>query len=378
MYIFYEHGTILDIMPLNGIHTKQMNTLLAENNILDKATQKLHQATGLIVEVKAHPVPATAPKGMVAPDAGLHIRLPKSNKPFQLAVEVKKGPLQRATIGLIAQHTNQFLEQVIIVTRYVPPNWADELRNLNIQFMDMAGNAFINAPPLYVFIKGNKLDEAQRPEPPGRAFRRAGLQVIFAMLCDPGLEKMPFREIAKITQVALGTVGAIMGDLKKLGYLVDMEARGRRLTKKEKLLERWLTAYPEQLRHKQVVGRYRIGGHNQLWNVGDINLLDNAYWGGEVAAAKMTQYLKPKIATIYVAGPPEKLILKNRMQKDPNGDIEIINTFWGDQRLPTQGHENMVPPLLVYADLLTTGDPRNIETAKLIYEQNIVRLIRED
>jgi hypothetical protein len=355
-----------------------MNTRLTELNILGQATQKLCQATGLIVEVKGHPVPVAGQKGMVDPDATLHIRLPKSNKPFQLAAEVKKGPLQRAMIGLMAQHSNRSPEQGILVTRYVPPNWADELRELNIQFMDMAGNAFINAPTLYVFIKGNKLDKAQRPEPPGRAFRRAGLQVIFAMLCEPGLEKLPFREIAKITQVALGTVGTIMGDLRNLGYLLDMGARGRRLTKKEKLLERWLTAYPEQLRHKQVLGRYRIGDRNQLWNVDNIKLLDHAYWGGEVAAAKMTQYLKAKIATIYVAGPPEKLIIKNRMQKDPHGDIEIIKTFWDDQGLPPQGHEDMVPPLLVYADLLTTGDPRNIETAKLIYEQNIVRLIRED
>lgn len=355
---------------------KLMNKRLTENNILAQATEKLRQATGLLIETSL-PVRLES-KGMVTPDATLHIRLPKGSKHCQLTAEIKKGPLQRAMIGLIAQQVNQFLEQKILVTRYVPPNWADELRKLNIQFMDTAGNAFVNALPLYVFIKGNKLDEAQRPEPPGRAFRRAGLQVIFAMLCEPGLEKMPFREITKITQVALGTVGAIMGDLKNLGYLVDMDARGRRLIKKEKLLERWLTAYPEQLRHKQMVGRYRIGGHNQLWNVNDINLLDNAYWGGEVAAAKMTKYLKPKIATIYVAGPPEKLILKNRMQKDPNGDIEIINIFWDDQRLPPHGHEDMVPPLLVYADLLATGDLSNIKTAKLIYDQNIAGLIRED
>jgi hypothetical protein len=354
-----------------------MNTRLTELNILNQATQKLCQATGLIVEVKTHPAPAAAPEGMVAQDATLHIRLPGSNKPFLLAAEVKKGPLQRAMIGLMAQQTNQFREQGILVTRYVPPNWADDLRKLNIQFMDMAGNAFINAPPLYVFIKGNP-DEAQRPDPPGRAFRRAGLQVIFAMLCEPGLEKMPFREIAKITRVALGTVGAIIGDLKNLGYLVDMGTRGRHLTRKEKLLERWVTAYPEQLRHKQVLGRYRIGDHNHLWDVDNIILLDHAYWGGEVAAARMTKYLKPQIATIYVDGPPEKLILKNRMHKDPHGDIEIIKTFWNDQRLPPHGHQDMVPPLLVYADLLATGDPRNIETAKLIYEQSIVRLIRED
>ncbi len=245
--------------------------------------------------------------------------------------------------------------------------------------MDMAGNAFLNAPPLYVFIKGNKLGDAQRQEPLGRAFRPAGLRVIFALLCEPGLEDLPFREIARAAQVALGTVGIIMNDLKKLGYLVDMGMgpRGRRLTRKENLLERWLTAYPEQLRQKQMAGRYRLADDNKRLEETNIRPFE-AYWGGEVAAARITGYLKPEIATIYVTGPPGQLILKNRMKKDPHGNMEIIKTFWDHHRLNLNDNRDMVPPLLVYADLLATGDPRNLETAKLIYEQTIVRLIRED
>jgi len=38
----------------------------------------------------------------------------------------------------------------------------------------------------------------------------------------------------------------------------------------------------------------------------------------------------------------------------------------------------MAPPLLVYADLMATGEQRNLETARMIYEKYIVQLIRED
>jgi len=41
-------------------------------------------------------------------------------------------------------------------------------------------------------------------------------------------------------------------------------------------------------------------------------------------------------------------------------------------------HKNMVPPLLIYADLLATGEARNIETARILYEKEIHRFIRED
>jgi hypothetical protein len=37
----------------------------------------------------------------------------------------------------------------------------------------------------------------------------------------------------------------------------------------------------------------------------------------------------------------------------------------------------MVHPLLVYADLMATGNQRNIETARMIYDQHIIQLVRE-
>jgi hypothetical protein len=37
-----------------------------------------------------------------------------------------------------------------------------------------------------------------------------------------------------------------------------------------------------------------------------------------------------------------------------------------------------VPPLLIYADLMATGDAKAIEAAEIIYDNYIARLIRED
>ena len=38
----------------------------------------------------------------------------------------------------------------------------------------------------------------------------------------------------------------------------------------------------------------------------------------------------------------------------------------------------VVPPVLAYADLLATGDPRNREVAGMIYDEYIARYCRED
>ncbi len=52
-----------------------------------------------------------------------------------------------------------------------------------------------------------------------------------------------------------------------------------------------------------------------------------------------------------------------------------MKKFWNFE---DNDYPGMTHPILIYADLLATGDPRNIETAKIIYEKDIVRYIKED
>jgi hypothetical protein len=156
--------------------------------------------------------------------------------------------------------------------------------------------------------------------------------------------------------------------------LLDMGKRGQRLIQKENLLQRWVTAYPEQLRPKLTLGRFR--GEYGWWQQKTLDPF-KAQWGGEVAAAKLTQYLQPQIITIY-ATPQEldQLLIKNRLKRDQTGDVEILKRFWKPAEI--WKYEDLVHPILIYADLLATGNERNIETAKMIYDQHIVQLIRED
>jgi hypothetical protein len=219
---------------------------------------------------------------------------------------------------------------------------------------------------------------------PTRAFAPTGLQVVYTLLCNPVLEEAPFRKIAETAEVALGTVGWVMRDLKEMGYVIDMGKRGRRLVRKKELLERWVTEYPQHLRRKNFIGHYRVADPD-WWE--DANLLKfGAFWGGEIAAHKLTKYLKPQDITIYAIKPVNKLILNNKMRKDPKGNIELLEVFWKTMRQqdmfretePYPGYPDLVHPILIYADLMATGDPRNIETAEIIYERELDGFIRKD
>ena len=263
---------------------------------------------------------------------------------------------------------------VILITRYVTPQLADRLKELKVFFLDTAGNIYINIPEMLLFVKGNKTKMPPPEEKPVRAFQPAGLQLIYALLCNPGLENKPYRTMAEKANIANGAVAFAIKDLKKLEYLIDMGEKGRKLKNKKELLQRWVNQYAELLRPKLFEGRYKIEDKD-WWKNQDITKY-NAKLGGETAAALLTKYLKPEDHIIYIDDNKGNIVLQLKLKNDPKGNVELLKKFWNFNNANEEN--NIVHPILVYADLLATGNNRNIETAKIIYEQEIIQYIRED
>ncbi|MGB3345800.1 MAG: type IV toxin-antitoxin system AbiEi family antitoxin [Candidatus Humimicrobiia bacterium] len=339
-----------------------------ENEILQYAMEAFKKNVALPVEIEKE---AEVTVQNLKIDRLLRIMVQGTELRFYAEV---KTNITKAGIGLILLQKAKFPYQILLVTRYVTTQMAEWLKQDNIQFIDTAGNTYINQPPLYIFVKGNKPLDIFCHAPLKRAFRPTGLRVIYAFLCNPGLENKTYRNIAEVADVALGTVSWIIRDLKEMGYLLDMGKRGYKLIKKEDLLNRWVINYPEKLRPKLVLGHFR--GPYDWWKQKTLNPI-YAQWGGEVAAAKLMKYLKPQVITIYTTLQQlNPLLIENRLKKDPEGDVEILNRFW----IPLEmwQYEDMVHPILIYADLMATGNKRNIETARMIYEKYLIRHIRED
>ncbi|MBC8413574.1 hypothetical protein H8E50_07875 [bacterium] len=345
-----------------------MITTNLENEILEKAIYAFRKNTGLLLEHvdQEHRVNAHADNLL-----NLEIEGQKTLYYADVKTHFNKANLTLHRIDNTQKPTDN---PYLLVTRYVNAVLAAQLKELEMQFIDTAGNAYIRQHNLFIMLTTNKPPEDTRPVQLNRAFKAAGLKLIFAFLCNPGLENKPYREIAGAANIALGTVGWIMNDLRDMGYMVDMGTKGHKLFDKEKLFKRWIVEYPERLRPKLVLGKYQ-GAPGWRENA-RINP-EHAQWGGEVAAANLTKYLKPQDLTLYTDPVKlNKILLDNRLGKDPKGHIEILERFWGIDE-DNQDKET-VPVLLVYADLIATGNQRNLEAAKKIYEQDIIQLIRED
>lgn len=354
---------------MNKSRTKNDRT---EHETLRQAMSALKQSSGLDAQ-KSHP----AGRGVVENGSAAVVNIGVGDRQWAFPAVVR-GRLTNDLLGYVISHLQQSPSgRGVLVTRYVTPQQAEKLRQANVQFVDTAGNAFLNQPPLYVFVTGMRPAENAPRGKTSRAFSTTGVKVLFVLLCRPALATRPYREIAAAAGVSLGAVSHALDDLKAGGFLFDRGEKGRRLKNHEELIRRWGEAYTERLRPKLLFSRY-TAEHSDWWKdvqVAKMLAKQNACWGGEVAAAKLTGYLMPQVKTIYAPNRLAALQVKFGFRPDKEGDIEILKKFWAFDS--DAAHPDMAPALLVYADLMASGDERNVETARMIYDRYIARSFGE-
>jgi hypothetical protein len=337
--------------------TPKIQPAAEEGRILVQALEAFRQVTAK--EVAVLKVEVRLPQGI----ADAEIRLPDGEKRL---VEIKRH-ITPATLGTAVAQLKHFGKPGLLVVQYMTPQMAERLKGMDIGFLDMAGNAYINTPKLFIYITGRKPQAPAPHEKRVRALRPTGLKVIFALLCRPELLNAPYRDIAAAAGVALGTVGWVFYDLRRLGHVTETKARGRVYQDRAGLIDKWVEAYAHQLRPAIKPQRYRVADANWWKNE---NLARFDMWlGGEPAAAIMTKHLRPEIVTVYGDTHFADLARKVKAVKDEYGNLEVLRKFWDFDLPQVDKKYPLAPPLLVYADLIATADARNLETAQIVRER---------
>ncbi len=318
--------------------------------------------------------PEPAPNGR-RPDA--FVRVGAGDRKLQLVIEVKTN-LRPGQAGAILAQLEPFQLPGLLVTDFVNPNLAEELQRIGLFFLDAAGNAFIRHDGILLLVTGKRPTQQEAiAKEKGRAFQPTGLRVIFALLREPEIVERDYRTLAAKADVALGTVGWVMRDLQQEGYLIRKGKTQRRLVDLDRLLNEWALGYARDLEPRSLLGRYEMGNLENWKNI-DV-AAHQAEWGGEAAAALVTNYLKPETLTLWVENIPPRLLAELRLRADVAGHVEVRKRFWtqndGKKRGTTPNFNtpnvrgDIAPMVLVYAELLAVGDARTIETAKLIREE---------
>jgi hypothetical protein len=305
------------------------------------------------------------------------LRVGNSGAQLHYVVEAKSR-LTPATLGAATmqlQHAAATTGQpALLVTQYLTPPMAKKLREQKQQFADAAGNVYLEGPSLLVYVTGRKPQVVPGVPNAGKAHTMTGLKITFALLCDPSLANAPHRAIAARAGVALGAVPAVLADLHQSGHLLVL-ARRRRLNATKRLLDEWALAYARRLRAKTLQAIYVVKDFD-AWPQWQLDA--PALWGGEPAANLLVQYLRPGVLTLYADKLPPMLQAQHGMRKvglaaQGGAVLEWRKPFWG--ALPATARQDTVHPVLVYADLLATGDARCIETAQIVYDEHLARLL---
>lgn len=337
---------------------------MKEEQILLPALKKLNQLTGIEARVLD-----ISNKKYEAADA--IIEIVKGQQSYILEVDIKTE-LRTAALPNILSREKATDRKMVIVSKYIPAPMKDELRAHGISYLEISGNCYIETRGIYVYISDQKSTPLKTSEET-KLWAPSGMKFLFAILMDESLLNSSYRNIAYTSGVALGNIGNFIFELKREGYVI-MGAKGKQetlfLENRMMLIDKWADMYRLVLRPKQLIGKFRFSKKEdrENWHShagSDIGI----YWGAETAGAILTGYLSPEVYTIYSTQDRYELMRKLRIVPDTNGEVELLRPFWNESIFAT--NEDTVPPLLAYAELISSFDSRNRETAMRLKEKYV-------
>lgn len=326
-----------------------------EKELIHEVENKLVEIVGRSnVYVKASPIPEF--------DWMLCIR------GYEFLCEVKKT-ITRSNFGSIQMKLRTWQENtdklVLLVAQNIYPLLMDEFAHQGINCLDSAGNCRIKVGDLLMHIEGRKVPPKFQATSANRSrlFQEAGIRIIFRILLEPDWLNLSYRQMQLSTNVSLGSITVIMNELLESGYLLKTN-KGKFLKNKQDLLERWVVAYNEILKPKQLIRRMTFKDAELRKNWADLKLPSDIYWGGEPAANLVDGYLYPELFTLY--GGTMGDWVKAGLRPDDEGEVFVYKKFWSSVE-----QSQVTPALLIYADLMGSGNSRNIEAAQRIYNNEL-------
>lgn len=331
--------------------------------LLDAAIERLKDA-GLRVKELAQPPAADS-----GHDSLLQITGAAGSETYAVTIKARLSPA--STMMIQPPHGGRLL----IVAPYVSESVGESLRRQDIHYVDAAGNAYLTWKGMHIDIRGRRRRDVHRAGDLGkplRAFRGNGLKILFVLLAEPTYVPANYRSIAHASGTSLGTVQWVLKELVGAGYV---SADGdRNLYRRRELFNRWVEAYALDLYPRLTLATFDARDASWWTSADDAMRATDSQWGGETAVHRTYPRLRPSKAVVYAVRVPSPLASQYRFRRVPAaGNVEVRERFW---KFDADPPDIVVPSPLVYADLVATGDPRQLEAAAYLREHDaVLRLI---
>jgi hypothetical protein len=255
----------------------------------------------------------------------------------------------------------------LFIAKYISVETAQTLKTLRINYLDTSGNCYIQTKDFLIYVSGQKVQRKQRTNQ-AKAFQESGIKLLFQLLSNPDSIQLSYRELAESSNISIGSVSNILTELEDEHFILKTKTK-RVLKNKPDLLERWIIAYHDVLRPRLLKKQMRFSKKETLTNWKSLPLKGKALWGEEPGASLLTNHINPETFTVYTSESWQNLSTALGLIPDEAGNVEILQQFWTGEN--NNDEKQLAPPLLIYADLMQSGFGRNVETAKLILENEL-------
>ena len=286
---------------------------------------------------------------------------------IEFACEIKTQ-IGKANYNLVVDQLRRMKEQtdkpILVAALHITPEVFDRLSQERISVADTSGNCRITAGQMLIHISGQK-NLWIKNEAKGRAFTEAGLKLVFYFLRDDVNINKPYRQISLETGLSLGTIKNVIEELTTSQYVFATH-NGRFLKNKKELLDVWQVHYNQDLKPKLLMKEMEFASAEFRKEWETLKLPEGMCWGGEGGAYMLDHYLIPERFDIYAEVPSINLVMTKKMVFKEKGNIKVFQKFW--KGIDARG---VAPRILVYSDLMGSGNSRCIEAAQRLIENGI-------
>jgi hypothetical protein len=279
-----------------------------------------------------------------------------------------KTQVRPLNVGQIERQLETYYphENHMVIANYITPKAKELLKEKNIAYLDKGGNIFLRLKNYMLQREG--LQNKSEPEEHGyRAFTKTGTLVVFQLLLNPELINAPQRKLADIAGVSLGTIPKVLKELVRDKYAVRLTERTYELINKEQLLERWVDAFAARLLPSLYIKTFTPRNMSVREYFQKATMHSDTVWGGEAAAALITNYLHPEQYTIYTELTGGELMRVYELLPSNEGEITVYQKFWKSDSF----EKPYAHPIIAYAELIGSGDSRNLEVAEQLLNEHI-------
>lgn len=281
-----------------------------------------------------------------------------SSSDVSLLVEIKRNP-RRALIPSLKQRIGEKMPWVLLAD-YLSQPLQKELRENQINYVDSAGNAFVDQDGLFLLVEGRKRESRADD----KSYKPIELKALMCLLIQPDLLTCSYSQLEAKLSISRATFSGLFTKLKDKGFLKG-ETQDYRFHNCTRLQDEIAQPFSDMAKRKLLTKRYEFAKPDGYQTWSSWKLSSDTRWGGEPAISLLDDFLIPEEWTLYTKASAKDLLKYLPIIPDSEGPISVFQQFWPDE-IESGPIKNTVPEILIYTDLIGSGHGRNKQAAQRI------------